>query len=417
MEIRTRKSSLSGEIRIPGSKSHSIRGLVIASLAHGESRLVNLLESEDTRSCIEACRMLGAGIRTEGADTVVTGTGGALACPENVIDVGNSGTTLYLAAAAAATGRSWSVFTGDSQIRRRPVENLLSALRDLGAEAFTTRANGCAPFLVRGPLAGGKTTIECPTSQYLTALLLASPLAERETEITVPLLYERPYVEMTLRWLEDQGIGLECDGLERFRIPGGQRYRAFTKTIPADFSSAAFFLCAAAVTRSRVTLRGLEMDDVQGDKAIVEMLSRMGCTVTHEPDGITIQGGELIGCELDLNATPDALPALAVTACFARGTTRLVNVPQARLKETDRITVMAQELSRLGAEVEEMPDGLVIRESALHGTQVHGHGDHRVVMALAVAGLGAGGETVVDTAEAAAVTFPEFFPLLQSLMR
>ncbi len=415
MKQHIRPARLAGTVPIPGSKSHTIRALLVAGLAEGESRILHPLDSEDARSCIRASRLLGAEIAEESGVLTVTGVGGSPRIPENVIDVGNSGTTLYLAAGIAALAGGWTFFTGDGQIRRRSAANLLSALEDLGARTVSARGNGCAPFAIGGPLRGGETSIECPTSQYLSSLLLAAPLARGTSEIRVPLLHERPYVEMTLSWLDGQGISYERDGLQWYRIPGGQHYRGFERRVPADFSSATFFLCAAALTGSTLTLEGLDMSDSQGDKAVVGMLREMGCTIEENPEGITIRGGRLFGCELDLNATPDALPALAAAACFAEGTTRLTNVPQARMKETDRIRVMAEELGKMGADIEEEEDGLVIRGSELHGCEVDGRGDHRVVMALAVAGLGARGETVIDGAEAAAVTFPDFFELLQAV--
>jgi 3-phosphoshikimate 1-carboxyvinyltransferase len=220
---------------------------------------------------------------------------------------------------------------------------------------------------------------------------------------------------MTLGWLERRGIRVQRKGFEFFEIPGGQHYDGFTQAIPADFSSATFFMVAAAVTGSRVTLLGLDMNDIQGDKAVASMLEEMGAVVSVNQDGITIEGLGLKGAEFDLNATPDALPAMAVAGACAEGTTRLVNVPQARLKETDRIRVMRTELEKMGAEVEELEDGLVIRRSELRGARVNGHHDHRVVMALSLAGLVAKGATEVETAEAAAVTFPTYVDLMCSL--
>lgn len=260
-------------------------------------------------------------------------------------------------------------------------------------------------------------TIECPTSQYLSSLLIAAPLAEGDTHIDVPLLYEQPYVHITLRWLSDLGIRLDCrDDLSRFDIPGGQQYPCFDKEMAADFSSATFFLCAAAITGSELFVDGLDMSDAQGDKAVVDYLRAMGTTITEENGGLRVHAGaELCGANLDLNATPDALPALAVTAAFARGRTVLGNVPQARLKETDRIAVMAAELKKLGANITERDDGLVIEGGGLRGGAVHGHDDHRVVMAFAIGGLAAEGPITVDTAEAAAVTFPDFAELVDSI--
>ncbi|MDR1179315.1 MAG: 3-phosphoshikimate 1-carboxyvinyltransferase, partial [Spirochaetales bacterium] len=412
-------------ILVPASKSHTIRALFIASFAEGTSRVLNPLDSEDTASCLRVCRLFGARItegKTSGGERIliVEGNRGCPAPPGLPVDVGNSGTTLYFASALAALAGAEVSFTGDGQICSRPSENLLRSLEDLGAKV-SCEAGGRAPFTVRGPLRGGKTSIECPTSQYLSALLLAAPLISPPgpigpselpegracTEIDVPLLYEEPYVEMTLRWLEDQGIRLERQGLRHFVIPGGQRYHAFEKAVPGDFSSATFFFCAAAVSGGPVTLRGLDMGDAQGDKAVISILKSMGCAVKTAGTSITLTGASLKGRDIDMNAIPDALPALAATACFAGGKTRLLNVPQARLKETDRIAVMASELSKMGARIRELPDGLEIEGGAdLRGCRVDGHADHRVVMALAIAALSARGTTEIEGAEAVAVTFP-----------
>ncbi len=415
MDVTINPGMIGGEVRIPGSKSHTIRALAIASLATGASRIIHPLDSEDTRACVEACRAMGAEITEEGDAWLVRGTGGNVTTPDDIIDVSNSGTTLRVLMGLASLGKGWSLFTGDQQIRRRPIGPLLQSYVDLGCQGFSAKGNGCPPLALRGPLGGGRTEIACPTSQFLTSLLISCPLAERDTEIIVTELNERPYVEITLDWLDRQGIQYAHQNLESFRIPGGQRYNSFERDIPGDFSSATFFLCAAAVKGCRLTLNGLDQNDSQGDRAVVGILEQMGCRIETLGQSLTITGGSLRGLTVDLNAIPDALPALAVTACFASGTTRLVNVPQARLKETDRITVMKQELSKMGAEIEELNDGLIIKESPLKGAQVNGHLDHRVVMSLAIAALGASGPTTIETAESVAATFPEFFDLLQEI--
>jgi 3-phosphoshikimate 1-carboxyvinyltransferase len=415
VQIESQASSLQGEVLIPSSKSHTVRALFFALLAEGESTIRHPLDSGDTRAALLAAQGLGAEIAVGEAWTV-QGRGGPPAPPANVLDVANSGTTLYIAAGAAALMDGCAVFTGDGQIRRRSAENLLAALRDLGAEAFSTRGNGCAPLVVGGPLRGGSTRIECPTSQYLTSLLMAAPLAPEETRIEVPLLHEAPYVRMTLDWLERLGVRVTAAAdLSEFTVPGGQGYRSFDRQMPGDYSSATFFLCAAAVTEGEVLLRGLDPADPQGDKAVLDYLRAMGATVAEEADGLRVGGGALRGTELDLNATPDALPAMAVTACFAEGTTRLVNVPQARMKETDRIAVMAAELERLGGRVRELADGLEIEGAGLRGGKVCGHGDHRVVMSLCLAGLRCREPVRVTTAESVAVTFPDFPEKLAAL--
>jgi 3-phosphoshikimate 1-carboxyvinyltransferase len=435
MTKEIRPSKLRGRVSVPASKSHTIRAVLLASLAEGESTVTGPLDSADTRSCVTACRTLGALIE-EGADgtLMITGMGGRPAPPPGhtggpvEIDAGNSGTTLYLAASAAALADFPVIFTGDDQLRSRPTGPLLRALHDLGAEAVSLDLSGNPPIRVRGPLRGGETSVECPTSQFLSSLLIAVPLAEGNTEITVPLLHEKPYVDMTLAWLRELGIELERDGYRRFTVPGKQGYRSFQKTVPGDFSSATFFLCAAAVTGSDLLIEGLDMGDTQGDKRVVDMLAEMGCPSEAVEDGLLVRGSEasargLRAAELDLNDTPDALPALAAAACYAVGETRLVNVPQARLKETDRITVMREELAKMGADIEELPDGLVIRGRGpgngpvpLHGAKLDGRGDHRAVMALSVAALAAAGPSLIDTAETVNITFPGFFAVLDALV-
>ncbi len=415
MKLKSQKSSLKGQIRIPSSKSHTIRALIIATLADGKSELLNPLISGDTKSCCKTCEALGAEIQYFENKWIIKGTGGNLKNPDNVIDVGNSGTTLYITLSAAALGKSSYEFTGDYQIQRRPATSLLNSLNDLGAEAISVKGNGCAPITVCGPIYGGKTVIECPTSQYLSSLLLCCPLAQGTSEINVPLLNEQPYVEMTLDWLTRQGIKFQNKDFKKFKIPGNQKYRFFSREIPADFSSATFFLVAAAITNSEVTLLGLDMTDSQGDKKVVEMLRKMGAKIETGNNFVKVCGGELNGAELDLNSTPDAIPAMAVAGCFAKGETRLINVPQAREKETDRIAVMCKELKKLGANIEELADGLVIKNSNLKGGNVCGHDDHRVVMAMAVAGLRTETPVVVNSAEAMDITFPNFVELMNSL--
>ncbi len=359
---------------------------------------------------------MGARINCQPDIWIIQGTGGELQAPKDAIDVDNSGTTINIAMGSAALVRQGQVvLTGDHQIQRRPSGPLLAALNDLGARAESCRGNGCPPITVRGRLKGGTTTIECKSSQYLTSLLINCPLADGDTIIKVPVLEERPYVEMTLDWLARQGIKLERDGLSEFRIPGKQSYRAFTRRIPADFSSATFFLCAGAIGDNDLLVRGLDLTDPQGDKAVLDYLRQMGARVEVLPDGIRVRPGKLHGCRLDLNATPDALPMMAALACFAAGTTTLANVAHARIKETDRIKTMREELTKLGAKVTELPDGLVIEQSQLTGAEVNGHDDHRIVMALAVAGSAIKGETKIQTAEAAAVTFPMFVDCMRKL--
>lgn len=412
MVIRVSKSKLRGKVVIPGSKSHTIRALFIASLADGQSEIIRPLLSSDTLSAVETCRALGAEISVETDRFIVKGTGGNIKTPEDVVNVGNSGTTLRFGVACAALGEGYTVFTGDHQIRKRPLGSLIEALNNLGAHVFSTRNNGSAPVVVKGPISGGQTDLDSVTSQYLSALLISLPLAENDSEINIVRLNEVPYVEMTLWWLDRQNIKYSNNDFKSFRIMGGQKYNPFSIVIPGDFSSATFFAVLAAISGEEFILENLDMSDPQGDKRVLEILESMGARVSVQNNSVLIKGDKLKGLEIDMNSIPDALPAIAVAGCFAEGETRLVNVPQARLKETDRIHTMCQELKKMGADIEELPDGLIIKQSRLKGCHVSGHYDHRVVMALAIAGLNAEGETIIDTAEAVNVTFPEFVDLI-----
>ena len=290
---------------------------------------------------------------------------------------------------------------------------LILALRNLGAQVKTY--NDKCPFTVRGPLKGGKTKVDGISSQFLTALLFAAPLAESDTEILVENLHEQSYVEITLDWLKNQGIDFEQKGLEWFKIKGKQKYKAFDQQIPADFSSATFTLCAAAITKSELLIKGLDFSDHQGDKKVFDYLQQMGMELHYEKDGVRAIGKELKGIDIDMNDTPDALPAMAVVGCFAKGKTRLYNVKQARLKECDRISAITKELTRMGAKIEEFEDGLTIEQSELKGTEVSGYNDHRMVMALSIAGLASKGKTIIDTAESINVTYPAFFDDMKML--
>lgn len=418
MQLSITRSILRGKIAIPGSKSHTIRAIAIASLADGQSTIANPLLSSDCVSAVMCYQALGANINaTNHLQWLVTGTGGNLTHSDRPIDVGNSGTTLRIAMGTAALAPKTAkiVLTGDNQIRSRPVGPLIDSLNDLGAKVSSNLSNGCAPITVTGSLTGGATSIKCITSQYLSSLLLAAPLAEGDTQIDVTLLNEPDYVQITLDWLDRQGIKYDNDNFKKFTIPGRQRYTPFNASIPADFSSATFFLCAGAMLDADITLTGLDYTDSQPDKAVAEYLKQMGAKIRIDDAGTHIKPASLKGIRIDMNKTPDALPAMAVVACFAKGTTKLVNVAQARNKETDRIKCMAEELKKAGANIEELPDGLIIHGGKLQAANFDGRSDHRIVMALSMLGMALDGDTTIETAEAINVTFPDYVALMNSI--
>ena len=416
MKVTSQKSLLNGEITIPASKSHTIRAVIIGALVDGESVIYEPLDSLDTKSAVDAVRAFGAAVDMKQDSWIIKGVGNDPCIPDNVVDVGNSGTTLYMIMGTASLVNGWTVITGDEQIRRRTAVPLMEALRGLGVEIFSTRENGMAPIALKGKMRGGHTGVAGISSQYVSSLLMSCPLARKNSEIDITKLNERPYVQMTLDWLNSQEININIDdNMTHMSIEGDQSYHSFSRKIPGDFSSASFPLCAAALAGGKVTLKGLEMNDSQGDKKVIDILADMGIHTEIGEREVIVSGGQLKGITVDMNEIPDALPVLAVTACFAEGKTILYNVSQARMKETDRISVMATELKKLGADVKELPDGLEIKGTGLKGGSVHGYGDHRVVMAMTVAGFAADGKINVDTAESADVTFPDFWGKMRSL--
>ncbi len=414
MILKVNKSEVSGTVKIPGSKSHTIRAVYLASLADGVSEISDWLDSLDTQSSIGICNALGAIIEKKDNKLIITGVSGKPKFAENLIDVGNSGTSLRIGISVAALGEKQVSFTGDSQIQRRPLKPLLRALHNMGVNIHCEKHNDMVPLSVKGPMKGGSVSIDAVSSQFLTSLLIACPLCDSDTTIDVTNLNEKPYVELTLWWLDKMGIKYTSNSeLTHFSIKGRQKYRHFNQPIPADFSSATFFLVLAAISGKEFFLENLDMSDTQGDKDVVKHLEAMGAKIKIEKNGVRIKGDKLVGRKIDMNAIPDALPAMAVAGCFAEGVTVLHNVPQARLKETDRISVMFTELKKMGADIEELSDALIIKGSKLNSANLNGHNDHRIIMALTIAGLNVDGLTTIDTAEAVNITFPDFFKLLK----
>lgn len=419
MKWRVKKSKLLGTIAIPASKSHTIRAMLVATLAKGTSHVANVLTTGDGASAISAAKSMGATVAVSGSSVTVQGVSGNYDLGSDDFNMENSGTSTNLFASAAALGSRQRRFDGDSSLRTRPFKPLLAALKNLGAGYSLESTKSDLPFTVKGPIKGGLTRVNGVSSQFVSSLLFSCPCAPQDTRIDVENLHERPYVEITMHWLDRLKILYEASSSFEdaeasqdtitFLVRGRQSYPAIDYTVPGDFSSATFAAVAAPLTGSVLELHGLDFSDPQGDKGVFEVLARMGTAVEKSGSATVVNGTKKVGGRvIDLNAMPDSLPAFSVLGCVAQGETRIVNVGQARIKETDRIAVMTQELAKMGADISEEKDGLLIRPHRLVGANLNGHGDHRVVMALALAGMAAEGETIIDTAEAAAVTYPTF---------
>lgn len=420
MRVSIGKSSLKGEVFAPPSKSYTHRAITLGALSK-ESVIRRPLLSADTLATVRASEKFGAFIEKEGENLIIQGFDGKPEVPDDVIDAANSGTTLRLMTAIAALTDGITVLTGDSSLRTRPNGPLLEALNRLGARACSTRGNERAPIIVRGGLNGVEVNINGSiSSQFVSALLIACPLKENSTTISIiGKLKSRPYVDVTLEMLELAGVKIQTDNQNgiKFIIPGKQKYDFKDYSIPGDFSSASYLLAAAAMTEgSEVTVKNL-FPSKQGDKLIIEVLKQMGADIEWDKQAGTVKvkgGRQLKAITFDAGATPDLVPTVGVLAAVAEGTSRIENAEHVRYKETDRLRALATELPKLGVKLKEEQDSLTITGGKLHGATVHGWDDHRIVMALVVAGIAAG-DLTIDTTESVSISYPDFFKDLQSL--
>lgn len=407
-------------IKIPTSKSQTIRAILISTFSFGISTIKNPLFSDDTRSCISACEALGASFSYNEETSLLTidSTLVNTFTSECDIDCGNSGTTLYLIMGLCATLNRKITLLGDEQLNARPVKALVDAYKTLGVDITCSDSN-TPPIVINGPsLIGGNVEIACPTSQYLSSLLLSLPLAQKESEVTCSLLYEKPYVKLTTTWLDDEEIEYSITSdFMKSTISPLQTYKPLNTTIWGDYSSATFFFALAAASGKSISVSGLNKDDDQGDKEILNILSTMGCKISWFEDTVTVTGPAVLkGGSFDLNAMPDSLPALSALALFSSEDVSLINVPQARIKETDRISVMTENLTALGASITELEDGMIIKgNTSIKAGNVNGYKDHRIIMALAVINKVSSKEIVIDDISAVSVTFPSFFSLIKQL--
>lgn len=414
-----KKAKLQGEIVVPASKSHTLRAILFAALGSGKSVIRNYLPSTDAIAMIEACRHLGATCDISSDRIEIEGLKGKIHCAEDVINAGNSGIVLRFCAAVGALSTHPIVITGDHSIRhQRPMKPLLDGLTQLGVSAKTMRGDGYAPVVIEGPLKPGKAVITGEDSQPVSAMLIAAAFAEGPIELHVRNPGEKPWIGLTLDWFNRLGIRYENDGFEHYRLLGNSLYRGFEYTVPGDFSSAAFPIAAALVTQSDLLLRNVDMQDSQGDKELITVLKKMGANIEIAEHNKTLhvkRGGILSGAAVDINNFVDAITILSVIACFADGETHIRNAAVAKNKECNRIHCIARELRKMGADITVTDDGLVIRKSALKGAQVDSYHDHRMVMSLTVAALGAQGETRIEPVECVSKTFPTFVHDFNSL--
>ena len=406
---------------VPGSKSLTNRALIVAAVAEGASVLRGALDCEDTQVMLEALRTIGIKVEHHRASSLIEvgGCGGVIPSKGASLYLANSGTSLRFLAAMLATGTGTFHLDGSPRMRQRPIADLLVALNRLGSAATSDQETGCPPITIKAEgLAGNDVFVKGNiSSQFLSALLMALPLARESSIVEVEgVLVSQPYIAMTIAVMRAFDVGVDNRKFRRFGVDPA-RYRGRDYTIEPDASAASYFFALAAITQSSVTVEQLGTRSVQGDLAFVDVLEHMGCTVSREPTKTTVTGGRLHAVDVDMNAFSDTVMTLAVVALFADGVSRIRNVAHIRHKETDRIAAVANELRKLGARVDELPDGLIIDPPAperLHGATIATYNDHRMAMAFALAGLRIPGVTILDPG-CVAKTYPGFWSDLDRL--
>jgi 3-phosphoshikimate 1-carboxyvinyltransferase len=454
IEITPVSKPVRGTIRPPGSKSITNRALVCAALAEGESQLAGALDSEDTQVMIESLRRLGisVGVKDRGQSLHIQGCGGKIPAAQADLYIANSGTSVRFLTALAALGRGRFRLEGTLRMHHRPIADLLEGLADLGVDLNSELGNGCPPVVVHGAgIPGGKAFIAGGvSSQFLSALLMVAPYAQKSVELVVEgELVSQPYVRMTLAVMCSFGVDVPEGNLRRFNIPQG-RYHGETYSIEPDASAASYFFAAAAITGGEVTVEGLFRESLQGDVGFVECLEQMGCRIGGQwsvasgqiapgstggslPPSITVSGPapgkKLRGITVNMNAISDTVQTLAAVALFADGPTTISGVGHIRHKETDRIGNLAVELRKFGATVEELPDGLKITPpsslsldgrgqgegAGLRGARVATYDDHRMAMSLSLVGLCVPG-VIIEDHKCTEKTYPAYFADLQGLV-
>ncbi len=408
MNCRVEKSEISGNIVCPSNKSYTHRAIFLASLADGKSIIKNILRSGDTNATINACKNFGVEIKDVGNDITVSSTG-ELKIHSNTIDAANSGTTIRIATAISALSNDKIVLTGDSSLKKRPMQPLLDALESLGAKCSSS--NGNPPISVSGTIKGGEVKIPGNiSSQFISALMITAPKLENGLILNIQgKLVSKPYIDATITVMKKFGVNVETKTPYKKYIIPKQNYKSTTFVIPSDFSSLALLLSAAVLLGENLTIQISTGSMPQADEAIIDILEIMGVVITLDKNVIKIKSPEkLDGGKFDLSNSPDLIPAIAILALKTSKPIEIFNVEHARYKETDRIAVIARELAKLGIKVKEKKDGLVLNNSDnLTGADLNSENDHRLFMAFCIAGMYVGNCTISHP-ESVEISYPNF---------
>ncbi len=406
-------------VEAPASKAHTLRALIISSLAPGRSLIRKPLMADDQRNVIKCLRELGVEITQAEGEMAVTGLGGRYLPATEELNVGESGVGMNFLASAACMAARPVRLTGAQRITERPIGEVISGIRQLGCRADYLGRDGFPPVrLAGGGIPGGVAEMSgAVTSQYFSSIAISGACARNEVTLRCSdEMTEKPYFDITLQMMSDFGAEFERDGYRQVRFPGGNPYAPREFTIEGDFSSAAFFFLTAAVCGSKVFVSNLRADTSQGDRGVIGLLAAMGCHVSKGDNGVGIEGGELKAIERDMSDMPDLVPPMAVAAAFAAGTSRFTNIAQLRVKECDRLAVMAAELGKMGIEAECDQNSLWVTGGNPAPASIDPHNDHRIAMSFAVAGLATDGQEI-NNPGCVAKSFPDFWERLEAFTK
>ena len=403
---------------IPGSKSISHRMMICASLSNGLSNIENLLQSDDILLTIDALKHMGANInRIKGSHYRVSGFNGNPQNYDKDIYLGNSGTSIRLLAGIAALGNTEYILTGDKRLRERPMKELLDSLTLLGIQAGSKNKKGTPPVHIRGrSREGGTVKIDCSkSSQYLSSLLIMGPLMKNGLDISLegPAV-SSPYIDLTIDIMKKFNVEAHQIDTTHYRVPGQQSYIPGDLFVEPDLSNAGYFWAIGAVTKKMIFVKNISQNSLQGDLKQIKILEQMGCILKVKDKQIGVCGAGLKGVDVDMSDTPDAVPAIAVVASFAKGKTRIINIKHLREKECDRIDAVSSQLIKMGIKVKQGEDYLEITGGNPKGARIETFNDHRIAMAFSIPGLMVQGmeienETCVDK------SFPNYWKIFDAL--
>lgn len=414
----------SGTVNLPGSKSISNRALLLAALSHGTTEITNLLDSDDVFHMLNALKLLNVQYELSDDKTrcVVHGMAGVLTSEQHStleIYLGNAGTAIRpLTAALSLSQHQDIILTGEPRMKERPIGHLVEALVQGGAEVEYLESVNFPPIKLKGGFEGGQIQVDGTiSSQFLTALLMMAPLAPKDTQINIKgNLVSKPYIDITIHMMKSFGVSVENNNYTSFIIKGNQTYQSPGRyLVEGDASSASYFLAAAAIRGGTVRVTGIGKNSVQGDTQFADVLAKMGAKITFGEDYVQAERGELNGIDMDLNHIPDAAMTIATTALFAKGPTRISNIYNWRVKETDRLYAMATELRKVGAIVEEGEDYIHITPpDTLQIAHIDTYNDHRMAMCFSLVAL-SDTPVFINDPKCTSKTFPTYFDVFSSL--